>query len=264
MEITKIELKILTKEFLVASNRVLRAGFEFYSEELAKFTKFLESKPLILNYIRSCGEPEFDVEKEAAEINQSYGRLIFDLGSTNEKEVANIYAVIKCLGDIKYNGRGYLFYGYSNSKKYQDKVNGFGENYIRILITHIETYLSTQAIKMGVDSKMTINLEIKDSNFTNTQLSVAGEGASIVATQTNGEFDKFDQLVKDLLLTIKSLKPDDQNTVNECIETFETIKSPNPKKSIIKMAITTLQGVAGTVEFLAAASSLVQFIETML
>lgn len=62
MEITKIELKILTKEFLVASNRVLRAGFEFYSEELAKFTKFLESKPIIWNYILSCGKPEFDVE----------------------------------------------------------------------------------------------------------------------------------------------------------------------------------------------------------
>lgn len=189
MEITKIDLKILIKEFLTASNRVLRAGYEIYPEELKKYTNFLETHPLIWNYIVFCGEPEFDVAKEAEEINNSYGRSIFALGSTNEKEVANIYAVIKHLTDINYSGRGYIFYGYSNSKKYQEKVNGFGNDYIRIMITHIESYLSTLGIRMGVDSKMTINLEIKDSNLSHTQVNLAGEGASIVATQSIGDFE---------------------------------------------------------------------------
>ena len=156
MEITKVELKILIKEFLTASNRMLRAGFEIYSEELEKFTRFLESRTLIWEYIVSCGEPEFDVEKTVEEIKSSYGDSIFDLGTTNEKEVANIYAVIKYLADKKYNGRSSLFYGYSSSKKYQDKVDGFGEKYIRILITHIENYLATLSIRMGMDEKMAV------------------------------------------------------------------------------------------------------------
>ena len=63
MEITKIELKILIKEFLTASNRVLRADFEIYCSELRKFLSFLDSHQLISDYIKSCGEPEFDVER---------------------------------------------------------------------------------------------------------------------------------------------------------------------------------------------------------
>lgn len=264
MEITKIDLKILIKEFLTASNRVLRAGYEIYPEELSKFTSFLESKPIILNYIDSCGEPEFDVENEVKEITNSYGNSIFDLGTTNEKEVANIYAVIKYLAEKKYSGRSYVFYGYSSSRKYQDKVNGFGEDYIRILITHIENYLSTLSIKMGMDSSSVIHLEIKDSNLTNTQLSVATDNASIVEVQNNEGFEKIDELIKAVLATIDGLKPEEKQTASECIETIETIKDSNPKKSIIKMAVKTLQGVAGTTEFLAAVAALIQFVQPLL
>lgn len=264
MEITKTDLKILIREFLTASNRVLRAGFEIYAEELSKFTNFLESKPLIWNYIVACGEPEFDVKTEVEKIDESYGHYIFDLGTTNEKEVANIYAVIKYLADIKYSGRGYIFYGYSNSNKYQDKVSAFGDEYIRILISHIENYLSTLGIKMGVDSKMVVNFEIKDSNLTNTQFSVATDGSSITATQTNGNFEKMDELINAVLTTSGNLNPEDKDTVSECIETIETIKDSNPKKKVIKMAIRTLQGIAGTAEFLAAVASLTQFVQPLL
>ena len=58
--------------------------------------------------------------------------------------------------------------------------------------------------------------------------------------------------------------PEEKETVSECIETIETIKDEKPKKSIIKMALTTLQGVAGTTEFLAAVASLVQYVQTLL
>lgn len=60
MEITKIELKILVKEFLTASNRMLRANFEIYNTELSKFVRFLDSHELIKNYICLCGEPEVE------------------------------------------------------------------------------------------------------------------------------------------------------------------------------------------------------------
>ena len=264
MEITKVELKILIKEFLTASNRMLRAGFEIYSEELEKFTRFLESRPLIWEYIVSCGEPEFDVEKTVEEIKSSYGDSIFDLGTTNEKEVANIYAVIKYLADKKYNGRSSLFYGYSSSKKYQDKVDGFGEKYIRIMITHIENYLATLSIRMGMDEKMAVQVEIKDSNLTNTQVTVSGNDSSVTVTQNNSNFNKLEDLIKEILGKLESLEPEEKEIVSECIETIETIKDEKPKKSIIKMALTTLQGVAGTTEFLAAVASLVQYVETLL
>ena len=97
MEITKIELKILIKEFLSASNRVLRADFEDYATELSKFVTYLDGTELISNYIKSCGEPECDIESSVNEVAGSYGRMIFGLGSTNEKEVAKENA---CLDEI--------------------------------------------------------------------------------------------------------------------------------------------------------------------
>lgn len=142
MEITKVELKILIKEFLTASNRVLRAGFEIYCSELDKFLTFLDTHQLISDYIQSCGEPEFDVEQEYAEVSK-YGNALFELGSTPENEVANIYAVLKCMVSHDVSGRDFVFYGYSDSNKYQDKVNGFGNEYIRVLISHIDSAANT-------------------------------------------------------------------------------------------------------------------------
>lgn len=129
MEITKVELKILIKEFLSASNRVLRASYEIYPSELAKFVRFLESRKLIYDYIVSCGEPEYDIKKEYESVSKSYGRRIFELGTIDDKEVANIYAVVKYLAENNVSGRSYLFFGYSNSDGFQEKVNAFGDKF---------------------------------------------------------------------------------------------------------------------------------------
>ena len=169
MEITKVDLKILMKEFLSASNRILRADIDNYASELMKFANFLESRTLIYDYIKSCGEPEYDVEKEVKEIEQAYGRLIFSLGTTEENEVANIYAVAKYLALNNYSGRSLVFYGYSSSRKYQDNLDAFGDKFLRIMITHIENYLTKIGIKMRLDDKTTVNLHIENSKVSNTQ-----------------------------------------------------------------------------------------------
>lgn len=260
MEITKVELRIIIKEFLSASNRVLRANFEIYSSELSKFIRFLESNQLIYNYIKSCGDPEYDVKSEYDQIERSFGEQIFSLGTTNENEVANIYAIIKYLSDINISGRSCVFYGYSDSKKYQEKVNSFGDEVIRILITHIENYLMKVGIKMGMDEKTEIHLNVEGSSVNNSQVFIATEGSSVTVKQTTLDIKKLDKLIDQLLEESKSLNDEDQETVNECIETINTIKEENPKKSIIKMAISTLKTVAGTTEFLAAVTAIAQFV----
>lgn len=260
MEITKIELKILIKEFLTASNRVLRAGYEIYPSELSKFIRFLDSSELINDYIKACGEAEYDVKTEYDEVCNSYGRSVFSLGTTNENEVANIYAVIKYLADNNIGGRSYVFYGYSSSKKYQEKVNGFGDEVIRILITHIENYLTRISIQMGIDDKTTINLKIEGSNFNNSQVNLATEGGSIVTNQSTCDIEQLEKLIDKLLDVSKTLNTDDQQIVNDCIETINTIRDEKPKKGIIKMAVNTLKGIAGTTEFVAAVTAIAQFI----
>lgn len=260
MEVTKVELKILIKEFLTASNRVLRAGYEIYADELEKFIKFLKEKKLIYDYIMSCGEPEYDAEQAVRDLCNSYGKSIFALGSTDKNEVANIFSVIQYLAEHNYGGRSDVYYGYSNSKKFQDKVNAFGDKFVRILIIHIENYLTKVSIQMGLDEKMTVNVKIENSNLSNSQVNVASDSSSIVTNQTACDIDQLQKLLNNLLLAAERLNPDERQTVDECVEVIETIKEDKPKKGIVKMAVNTLKGIAGTAEFVAAVAAIVQFV----
>jgi hypothetical protein len=259
MEITKIELKKLMKEFLYASNRVLRADFEDYGTELAKFVSFLNSKPLINNYIRSCGAPEYDSQTEFNEVNASYGRAIFSLGSTNEAEVANIYSIISYLAQKNISGRSYVFYGYSSSTKYQEKVDAFGDKFIRVLINHIENYLACIGIDMGLDDKIAISIHLENSNMENAQINVAAGEGTVNATQIINDLKDLDRLISEVKKHAASLSAEDRETVDECVETIETLKDQKPKKRLIKAAITTLKAIVGTAEFAAACAALIEF-----
>lgn len=258
MEISKIELKILIKEFLTASSRILRADFEIYCSELRKYLAFLDSHQLISEYIKSCGEPEFDVEAECAELDD-YNGSIFELGSTFEKEVANIYAVLHCLVNHNISGTSYVFSGYADSNEYQDWVDGFGDRYIRILISHIENYLTKVSIQMGIGEKNMVNVNIENSNLRSSQISVAGCG-DVTATQQLADTDKLNALIDTLLKESETLSDEDKETVQECVEVIQTIQDKKPKKGIIKTALTTLKGIAGTVGFAAAVTDIVQFV----
>lgn len=261
MEVSKVELKILIKEFLTASNRMLRADYLTYASELKKFITFLESKPIINDYIIACGEPEYNVKEEVDEVNSSYGNAIFSLGETKEKEVANIYAVIKYLALNNYNGRSYVYYGYSVSKKYQDKVDGFGDRFIRILIMHIENYLSTMSIKMGADEKMAVQFKIENGNFNNSQFNISAEGSFITATQNNSSQLELSKLIENLKNATNGMSEEDLETVNDCVEVIETLKEEKPKKGILKTALNTLKGIVGTAEFVAAVAEIAQYVQ---
>ena len=261
MEITKIELKILIKEFLSASNRILRADFEDYATELSKFITYLDGVEIISNYIKSCGDPEYDIEAEVKEVAESYGRAIFSLGSTTEKEVANIYAVIKYLAENNISGRSFVYCGYSSSNKFQEKVDSFGDRFIRVLITHIENYLTRISIQMGLDDKTTINIHLENSSFDNSQLNVATGQGIVNATQNNFDVKKLQSLIDKLKENTEGLSDDDCEIVNESIETIETLKTDKPKKGLIKTALKALQGISGSANFIAAVTQIITFVQ---
>lgn len=105
-----------------------------------------------------------------------------------------------------------------------------------------------------------INLKIEGSTVTNSQVNVAAGGSSIAANQTICDSQELKRLIDKLLNASKTLNEDDIQVVNECIETIATIKDEKPKKSIIKMAISTLKELTGPIEFVAAASAIAQFV----
>ena len=161
MKLNRKELRKIQYDFNSCSNRLLQADFEDYTGVLEKFLKYIDTTPIISDYISGCGKCEWNLEEEVQEVQSSYGRLIFSLGETDEEEVCNVYAVLRYLVDTNNSIYHGVAIGYSSSKKYQDKIKGFNDRFVMVLIRHVESYLTKIGIDMGIDEKNIYNVTVQ-------------------------------------------------------------------------------------------------------
>lgn len=262
MKLNRKELRKIQYDFNSCSNRLLQANYEDYADVLAKFIKYMDSTPIISDYILGCGNCDWDLEKEIKEVQGSYGRLVFSLGETDGEEIRNVYAVLRYLVENNrsvYNG---VAMGYSSSSKWQDKIKGFNERFVMVLIRHIERYLTKIGIDMGIDEKNVYNVTVQ-----NGQAIIANDNSSVTATTNIGvAANDIEQLIAAVRKKMDTLASDeDKEAASESLEVIETeVISEKPKKSMIKTAIASLQAIKGTVEFASAVAALIQFIGPML
>ena len=229
---------------------------------IAKFVRYIDVTPIISDYIHGCGSCEWDLEKEIKEVQGSYGGLIFSLGETDEEEIRNVYAVLRYL--VENNSSVYhgVAMGYSSSTKWQDKIKGFNERFVMVLIRHVERYLTKIGIDMGIDEKNVYNVTVQ-----NGQAIIANDNSSVTATTNIGATaNEIEQLITAVRAKMDTLTSDeDKEAVSESLEVIEAeVISEKPKKSMIKTAIASLQAIKGTVEFGSAVAALIQFVEPML
>ena len=151
--------------------------------------------------------------------------------------------------------------GYSSSTKFQDKIKGFNERFIMVLIGHIERYLTKVGIDMGLDDKVVYNVTVHKG-----QAIIATDNASVTATNYFGvDANKLNKLIAKVQTATSSLAEEDQQAVSECLEVIETeAVAEKPKKGMIKTALSALQTVKGVAEFGAAVATLVEFISPLL
>lgn len=257
MKLNKKELRKIQYDFNSISSRLLQADFQDYADVLGKFLKYLESTPIINDYIMGCGDCTQDIAGEVNEVQCSYGRCIFSTGDTEEEEVRNVYAILRYLVDNNNSVYYGIALGYSSSKNYQDKIRGFNDRFVMVLIRHIERYLTKVGIDMGLDEKTTYNVTVE-----NGQAIIATEGSTVNATNQIGvNGNELAKLIAAVQAVADTLSPEDKETVQECLEVIETETSAEkPKKSMLKTAITTLNTVKGVVEFGASVAALAQFV----
>ena len=262
MKLNRKELRKIQYDFNSCSNRLLQANYEDYADVLGKFVNYIDSTPIISDYIHDCGSCDWNLESEIKEVQSSYGRLIFSLGETDSEEIRNVYAVLRYL--VENNSSVYrgVAMGYSSSSKWQDKIKGFNERFVMVLIRHVESYLTKVGIDMGVDEQNVFNVTVNKG-----QAIIANDNASVTATANIGadasELEKLIAAVRDKIGTIAS--DEDKEAASESLEVIEAeVVSEKPKKSMIKTAMATLQAIKGTVEFGSAAAALIQFIGPML
>lgn len=261
MRLNKTDLKKILYDFNSFSNRLIQADFHDYTDALRKYLNFIDSTPIIIDYITDCGTCEMDVGEEVKIVQNSLGRMIFSLGDSEEEEVRNVYAVLKYL--VETNNPIYLAIamGYSSSRKYQDKIKGFNERFVMVLIDHIERYLTKVGIDMGLDDKFEYNVTVQ-----NGQAIIATDNATVTATNNIGiDTGELKNLILAVQETSASLSLEDRKSVSEYVQVIETeVMAERPKKAMIRTALNGLIAVKGITEFGAAVASLIEFISPLL
>ena len=261
MRLNRKELRKIQYDFNSIACRLLQADFQDYTGVLGKFLNYIDSTPIIIDYINGCGQCDWDLAKEVNDVQVSYGRLIFSTGDTDEEEVRNVYAVLHYLADNGNSVYRGIAMGYSTSKNYQDKIRGFNDRFVMVLIRHVERYLTKVGIDMGLDEKIVYNVTVE-----NGQAIIATDGSTVTATnQVGTDGGELAKLIAAVQSATGSLPPEDKEAVMESLEVIEAEASAEkPKKSMLKTALATLNAIKGVADFGAAVAALIQFVAPLL
>lgn len=262
MKLNRTELKKIIYDYNSISNRLIQADFSDYNRVLSKFIAFIKDNELIHDYIVDCGDCDQDLQQEFKEVMGSYGRAIFSLGTSDEEEVRNVFAILSYICENKIEIHYGVAIGYASSNKYQDKVKGFNERVVMILIRHVERYLTKVGIDMGLDDKNTYSITV-----TNGQVNIASDSAVINATSVVNAIDNAHlfELIEAIKAESVSLSDENKETLANSLEVVEEeLKADRPRKGFIKTAIAGIKAIKGTAEFAATVTALIQFLQPLM
>ena len=262
MKLNRTELKKILYEFNALSNRLLQAAFQDYEGVLSKFIRFLSDTEILSKYIVSCGDCDQDLDQEYREVRT--GQAIFILGDTVEEEVRNTFAILQYAVEHDVKVARTIAMSYSSSRKYQEALKDFNDRVTMVLIRHVETYLTILGIDMGMDDRVTNNI-----SFKNGQVNIANDHATLNASNMINDIDI--EMFEKLLEAIKDeasrtvISTEEKDTLDNSLEVIEEeIKNDKPKKSVVKIALSSLKAIKGTAEFGAAVIALAQFLQPLI
>lgn len=109
--------------------------------------------------------------------------------------------------------------GYSSSSKWQDKIKGFNERFVMVLIRHVERYLTKIGIDMGIDEKNVYNVTVQ-----NGQAIIANDNSTVTATTHIGvNANELERLIAAVRTKMDTLTDKDKETASESLEVIEAI-----------------------------------------
>ena len=257
----RIELKKLLNRYNSNCNRLLQSEPEDFIGNLKRFIAFLDKTELIGEFIKSCGESEFDMASEFKEVLDSYGECTFSTGDTDEEEIRNVYETLKYLSQNYDEIPLGLLYSYQNgSDRYSDMLKNFNSRFTMVLIRYIENYLKEIGIEMGLDENVTYNI---NGNMVN----IANDNANINATQNNNGInaDELKSLMAAMRESLdKSLTNEDKKEATECIDAIEAeLLSPQPNETTVKDKFKLLKRIDTSTKFISACCSVLTFADKL-
>lgn len=259
-QVTRSEVKKLSLEFRRIASQLLTTAHEDGINNLRRFIKFIESNPLIYDFLLKNQVKEFTFSA-----SRVWGSR-YELPDTKEEEISYVYQLLKYgLENFSdYASFPFSAGGYSGSK-IQTQVDEFNKTIVRSFVNQIEGYLNSLLIDLGDEERNTIHVQIESLNGSfiapnhsinqNNNFSGASIGGGVAGRDVNGDVNIInnypenpnkDEVLKLLeILREELLKTgtDNQDITTESLDIIkEEITTPT-KPSRVKMALFALWSV---------------------
>lgn len=252
------EIKKTYVRFNNEADVLLTASYDDSISSLKRFINYIDTEPLILDFISENNLIKFDIESiiDARKYNDRYP-------TQHEKSssIAFSYQLLKYISlniDVHYN-KVSCGYGYSNSV--DDHYQGFNNAIVVPFLNYISAYLDVLLIdsedSQSKSSPSIINngiLSVNNAGTTNIT------GNSIVNTDLSKVIDLIDSVLNSQVDEIESQVKD------ELFEYLESLKSEllnqKPKKNVINLIIKQLNSFKDTYLLGASVYSILKEITT--
>ena len=262
----KTAFKKTLYRFKHEANILLRSDWEESPAPYERFLTRIEAEPDIKAYLADCVDnrtPEgFDAGEGVREVAGQPGVTFTNFSTIPEEESAEVYLILKELIAQDIHGRSYFYYTFASGNKYPDMYKGFLDKVVRRLIANITEHLTMIGIEMGLDNSDSVTNNI--GTVQNLQMNQATGSSTINATQNNGINEaQLSDLLNAILIAAED-EIEDTESIEDVRDSIEIVRvqmeSGEPKRGVLKGALSVLHGVNGGVQFAAALAQIIEFI----
>ena len=253
IELTDKELRRIDSEFRTRASRVMRIQFRDAVGTLRQFLDYVESVPLLRDYVGSCKLPipETELVEDINAVAGGHGRAQFRFASTTEGELAQAYFILKrcCAEEDKSAdlilGLG-MAYNSSSDTRFQSYVEAFVNAIAHRFIEDVNLYL--HSLTMNIKTDMERSYHIQNNGG---QVVIANDNSTVTASQSNVAGDAHFSQLKDSVLNAAKESGATAEQIAEIrdilSEIEKQIKDGKPKKSLLVSFFAGLDKIAGTI-----------------
>ncbi|HEN0773335.1 TPA: conjugal transfer protein [Streptococcus agalactiae] len=247
MEISKKELRKISRKFRTLASNVMNSYYGEQNANLEEMINYIEQTSLIKEYLHSL---EYDVDgldDLLNTISNSYGRKVLNLGNDSNKRT---YLLYRAFSFITGNNLPTYTFGwyYAGSNKYQDMAKAFGDRMVYPFVVEIENYMKDISTDMGYDED---NALYKiNVNSSGVQVNIAEHGSTISATQEN-KFTSEDvtKAISNVEELIKGMEDESSKSIlSQNLDSIKNeIKQKKPKKELLVTCLKSMNFIATSV-----------------
>lgn len=255
INLTNKELRRIDNEFRTRAGRVMRVQFRDAAGTLRQFLDYVESVPLLRDYVTSCKLPipESEQIEDMNRVVEGHGRVQFHFDSSTEGEIAQTYFILKqcCIGEEARSDQNLILalgmaYNSSHDTGFQSYAEAFVNAIAHRFIEDVNLYLHSLTMNIKTDMERTYHIENNGG-----QVVIANDQSTVTASQNNIVNDNRFVELRDSVINAAKESGATENQLTEIREILAEIekhvKGTNPKKSLLDALFAGLDKIAGAV-----------------